>query len=228
MSKIREFYQPIYDATNRYQLLDKEVDKVKRCIGFLNDYLDEANDREIAQKQKCQVVILETKRSKKKAIREVLSRTLCYLIGVGISYPVLLHFGVFFPTWGIVIHVILHSIFLGFVNHKSVPNLFKSIKAYKDAQECAKHLVKENSEEIAQLINLLCEKRNEMSSEMNDIDIYLREASQTLSDENRKVANEILQSNGINAEIEVQTNEKNLTKLWDMSAVEVFQMIMKP
>lgn len=210
MTSIKEVCLSLYDAMNRYQVLENEVDKVKKGIDFFNNYLNDAKDKEIAQKRKSQVVIFETREKRKRAIRDVALKNICYLLGVGISYPILINIGVSFPVWGLAIHVIIHLIMIVVLNEKSIPNLLKSIKDHRNAQECGKLSIYQDGKEINQLVALLYEKWGEMTAEMNTIAAYLQEVDKNLADENIKVANEILESHGIDATIEVKITEKKL------------------
>jgi len=63
---------------------------------------------------------------------------------------------------------------------------------------------------------------------MKDIKEYLNIVGQNLEEENTLLANEILESHGINAEIDVSFANKKLAKLWCMKPLETIKMIIEP
>ncbi len=228
MSNIREIYQPVYDATAKYQTLERDVDSIKKCLDFLNNYLDKNSKNATAQASNAQVLLLEAKKNKKNARRSIISKNIAYFCGVGITYPILLNLGVLFPTWGIFFHVFLHLFLLFGINKKPLSELFRSIRDYKNAIRCQKHLGEYEDLEVRELISQCYEKIRELSGEMKDIKEYLNIVGQNLEEENTLLANEILESHGINAEIDVSFANKKLAKLWCMKPLETIKMIIEP
>lgn len=210
MSDIKEYYQPLYDATAKYQSVGKEIGKVKRCIDFLNDYINnktEDDDLEIAN---IDTAVLETEISKNTAFRSFIGKNMSYFLGVGITYPILAFLGVGFPVGGIIVHIIVHLILLTIVNRKMVPDYIIRKRTFKEAKKCKKYLKKQKKENVHELLLVLYGKLNELRDEKRNLREYLSLADKQFLRTNNKIANEILESYGIDAEISIETSRINL------------------
>lgn len=210
MSDIKEYYQPLCDATEKYQKLGKEVEKVKRCISFLNDYINNNKKDEKLENKDLGTAFLETEEAKNKAFRSFVSKIIAYFLGVGMSYPVLISLGVTFSGGAIIIHIIIHMILLIVLNRETVPDFIRKRKAFRESRKCRKYLKKRKKENVNELLAMLYDKLNELRDEKRNLREYLSLADKQFLSENNRIANEILESHGIDAEISIETSGINL------------------
>lgn len=209
MNEIKEYYQPLYEASEKYLSLNSEIGQVKRCIDFLNYYIDNKEETDL-EKKDLKGALLEMEQDEKEALRLIISKNLLYFGGVGITYPVLILLGVAFPIGGIAVHIIIHAIFLSLINGGIIPDFIKKRRAVKKARKCRKYLKKQIRENVNELLLALHGKLNELRDEKSHIREYLSMADKQFLSVNNELANKILEDHGIDAEISIETGKTNL------------------
>ncbi|MDE6292400.1 MAG: hypothetical protein K2L98_01830 [Bacilli bacterium] len=232
MSTIKEYYSPLYDATNKYKALDSELSQINMCIDFLNDYLERKDNEEDRKKDPLMfvsknflMVVDDVKKKRKQTLKSMFSYNSLYFLGAGMTYPILIYFGVSFPLWSIPIQTIVHFLLLLKMNWPLIPDVLRSTNSFKKAKRCRKYLKKEKFDLISNLLVMLYSKRSKLTDEMGHLRAYLNEQQRSLEEKNSELANEILESHGIDAEVELKVEEKKLTKTCKIGAKERFKMI---
>lgn len=162
---------------------------------------------------------------RKETLKNIGSYNLLYFLGAGMTYPILISFGVSFPLWSIPIQSIIHFLLLLKMNWPLIPDVLRNVNSFKNAKKCRKYLKKEKFKLISDLLLMLYGKRSKLMEEMGHLRAYFNVQQRYLADKNSELANEILESHGIDAEIDLKIEGKKLMKTCKIGAKEKFKMI---
>lgn len=208
MSNIRAYYQPLYDAIEEYKKIHEKWEE----LNYVYEYLDEKSKKKKKKKKKKFKKYLRKAREKRKnAWKKVFLRNLGFfgiwfmvfilcLSLVATVTPLMVSMSILWWTGGLVLY-----------NKEILP---KALERKMDVDMLLKYQQGRgqiDDKTVGKILDSLRWELYQLREKEYPLEKYIEEYGQKLIAENTTLANEILESYGINAEIEMKPRFKQLS-----------------
>lgn len=214
MNKIVEYYQPFYDAIEEYKKIDNKLQMRDRAYNYLKEQVDKNKGKKKSKKKQKKKrfidYIMNAMHKKYKAWEKVFTRGAIYLAVWLISE--IIYFGFLAPVnvMAVITSLLSGAIFLGLFEYKAVAEAIrksKDVVSLADYQAEYKDL---DMERVDDVIDMLMLDTYKMRERKRDLEDYISSCEQKICEESGVLANQILETHGINAEIELRPKLKQL------------------
>lgn len=206
MSNIRTYYQPLYNAIQEYKKVHEKWDDLNGVFEYLNDKADKKKEK---KNKNFKNYLRKAKKKRRKAWKKVFMRSLMYF---GIWFMVLL---LFVGLLSAVTPLMLGTSFVlaigaaFFYNKDALP---RALEKEKELDMLLKYQEgREKEKNIDETLDALRWELFQLRQKEHSLEEYIKEGMQKLMTENTVLAKEILDSHGIDAEIEMKPIFKQLS-----------------
>lgn len=224
MSSIKECYKPLYDAINELKKVEDELNKKNNLL----DYFDNLSDKKKKKYQNLDKMIKKKLKKRKKAKNELILPNLGYW-GVNIAFHIILIiFGIKFSPFYIVA-CLFYSIFISvLLSEENLPKLLRHEIEYNLLEEYNEELEKrEIPDDLKTLDDILKRDIRKLEEESEELEVYITTVSGQLLEENRALAQEILQENNIDGEMELAVINMKLNKEKKKKVLNLYGILKK-
>lgn len=221
MSKIREYYQPLYDAISEYREVHNKWKELNRVYKYLDERIDK---RKKLKKKKFEDYLGNASKKRKKAWENILSKNAIFFV----IYLVGMLFGLWLittvTTSMIVMSIILGIGGLGVYNRTMIPD---ALEKERIADMLYKYQEKRGTiddKNVGDTLDSLRWELFQLRQKEKELEEYIGECEDRLLAENTSLANEILESHGIDAMIDFSPRLKQLRVRKDRQTGDEFNL----